>query len=208
MVEEDHARMSMVEDDIDITSLPHPEPKDPAPAIPAQPDAPAAEPPPPQEKRKRGRPRKPMPATRPAPKPAHPPIKLPPAPAAATGHEYGQELILDICDADPSNFTRPSIRLFMQMLCDDVIDMEREDLHFWDYEGDPEFKAKQPPHLKGVSAVQFIRTSNITIHTLDQLRKVFVNIFSCKDFAAQAAAVFTANYFKGTIAKSTVTERL
>jgi S-adenosylmethionine/arginine decarboxylase-like enzyme len=159
----------------------------------------------PPAKRKRGRPRKEHPLPQLGPMPRRPEPE--PAGPAASGKPYGKELILDVHGADPVTFTRPKLTLYMKELCE-LIDMEREDLHFWDYEDYPDLKAGEPLHLQGTSAVQFIRTSNITIHTLDQLRKVFVNIFSCKDFEAQAAAVFTANYFKGTIAKSTVTERL
>lgn len=50
-------------------------------------------------------------------------------------------------------------------------------------------------HLRGVSAVQFIETSTIVIHSLDILEKVFVNIFSCKPFDHELAAEFTARYF-------------
>jgi S-adenosylmethionine/arginine decarboxylase-like enzyme len=140
-------------------------------------------------KRPRGRPRK------------QPPTYTAPAPPA-TPQEYGQELILDIHEADPGQFTRNCIADYMRRLCDTVIHMEREDLHFWDYEDDPHLKASQPAHLKGVSAVQFIKTSNITIHTLDDLKKVFVNIFSCKMFNVNDAEQFTASYFGGKVARS------
>jgi S-adenosylmethionine/arginine decarboxylase-like enzyme len=163
---------------------------------PDTPPAPIMQQPLPPEKRKRGRPRKqpiPIPWTAPA---GPPPAPMHPAPAP---QEYGQELILDIHEADPANFTRARITEYMHCLCDNIIYMEREDLHFWDYEDDPELKAAQPPHLKGVSAVQFIKTSNITIHTLDDLRKVFINIFSCKQFSTIDAKEFTCRFFAGTI---------
>jgi len=63
------------------------------------------------------------------------------------------------------------------------------------------------PHLKGTSAVQFIETSNIVIHTLDILESVYLNIFSCKDFNADAAAKFSAEWFRGEIVDSNVIER-
>ena len=64
------------------------------------------------------------------------------------------------------------------------------------------------PHLKGTTAVQFILTSNIVIHTLDLLGAVYVNIFSCKDFDPKIAADFTANWFKGKIVNSHFIDRI
>ena len=61
---------------------------------------------------------------------------------------------------------REDIRRFMRLLVD-RIGMEKEDLFFWDYMGDEEAYKSAPAHLKGTSAVQFIKTSNITIHILD-----------------------------------------
>ena len=120
---------------------------------------------------------------------------------------YGKELILDLHDCDVTLFNRESIIYYLVILCD-KIRMDMEDRHFWDYEDDPEGKEKAPPHLKGTSCVQFIKTSNITIHVLDDLRKVFINIFSCKDFETKTVGRFTANFFKGKVVNYTVVNRL
>lgn len=120
---------------------------------------------------------------------------------------YGKELILDIHDCDISKFNRLDIEAYLVELCDDVIDMERANIHWWDYE-DPEEHAAALPHLKGTSCVQFIMTSTIVIHTLEDLKKVFINIFSCKDFDAERAANFTSNYFGGIIENTTCIERV
>lgn len=110
---------------------------------------------------------------------------------------YGQELILDLHSCDASRFTRPSIEEFCSELCE-LIDMERCDLHFWDDVGVPETEQQTNPRTKGTSAVQFILTSTIVIHTLDLMNVVYINIFSCKDFDANTAAEFTANWFAST----------
>src|SRR6266850_7320222 len=109
---------------------------------------------------------------------------------------YGKELILDIHDCDPSTFTRKSIGKFFRELCD-LIEMERCKLCWWDDVGVPEEDKQTLPHLKGTSAIQFIKTSNITIHTLDLLGAVYLNIFSCKDFDAKAAKNFSSKWFGG-----------
>jgi S-adenosylmethionine/arginine decarboxylase-like enzyme len=68
----------------------------------------------------------------------------------------------------------------MMAFCDSI-GMERHDLHFWDYEDEPEERERAPDHLAGISAVQFIATSNITIHTLDRSNAVFIDAFTCND---------------------------
>ena len=108
---------------------------------------------------------------------------------------YGQELILDLHDCDTSAFTRAAIETFCAELCG-LIDMERCDFHFWDDAGVPEEEQQTDPKTKGISAVQFILTSTIVIHTLDLMKSVYINIFSCKEFDTDKAATFTANWFR------------
>ena len=107
---------------------------------------------------------------------------------------YGLELILDLHDCDASTFTRADIERFCAELCE-VIDMERCDLYFWDDLGVPNEDQQTDPKTKGTSAVQFILTSTIVIHTLDLMKAAYVNIFSCKEFDTDGAAKFTANWF-------------
>jgi S-adenosylmethionine/arginine decarboxylase-like enzyme len=49
--------------------------------------------------------------------------------------------------------------------------------------------------LKGNSALQFIQTSSITIHTDEHLNRVFIDIFSCKEFDKNKAKIFSKNFF-------------
>ena len=110
---------------------------------------------------------------------------------------YGAELILDLHDCDVGQFTRQGIESFFAELCD-TIDMERCDLHFWDDVGVPLEEQQTSPKTMGTSAVQFILTSTIVIHTLDVLKAAYVNIFSCKAFDAERAGEFTAGWFRST----------
>ncbi len=109
---------------------------------------------------------------------------------------YGKELILDLHECNPRKFTRKSILKYFTILCKKM-DMEQCDTHFWDYEGYSDEYKKAPIHLKGTSAIQFISTSNITIHTLDILQKVFLNIFSCKNFDVDMVVSFSEKHFEG-----------
>jgi S-adenosylmethionine decarboxylase len=120
---------------------------------------------------------------------------------------YGKELILDIAECDVSRFNRLDIRKFMRILCDDVINMQRELLVFWDDEDIAENERQTNPKTKGTTAVQFILTSNVTIHTLDLLETVYLNIFSCRDFDDDAATRFCVEYFKGKLIKGTSINR-
>lgn len=119
---------------------------------------------------------------------------------------YGHELILDLHECDSDKFNRESISTFFVELCD-LIDMEMCEVHFWDDMGVPLEEQQTEPHTKGTSAVCFILTSTIVIHTLDILKTVYVNIFSCKSYDPEAAADFTKKWFNGKIKKSTFVER-
>lgn len=117
------------------------------------------------------------------------------------------ETILDLHNCDPKNFTRENISNFMVELCEHI-DMVREDLHFWDYEGVPKSELPTEEHLLGTSAVQFITTSNITIHTLDLLERVYLNIFSCKDYEPEVVKYFALKYFGGEIINEVTLRRI
>jgi S-adenosylmethionine decarboxylase len=107
---------------------------------------------------------------------------------------YGQEVLIDLHSCDATKFTRSQIEQYCAELCE-LIEMERCDLHFWDDVDVPEEEHQTHPKTKGTSAVQFILTSTIVIHTLDLMKAVYVNIFSCKEFDTDEAAKFTAKWF-------------
>ena len=107
---------------------------------------------------------------------------------------YGKELILDLHDCNRSFFTRGKINTYFKALCK-LIDMKPEQVSWWDDEGVPEKEKQIEAHTKGTTAVQFILTSNITIHTLDIPGSVYINIFSCKNFNTLKATNFSAEYF-------------
>jgi S-adenosylmethionine/arginine decarboxylase-like enzyme len=119
---------------------------------------------------------------------------------------YGVELLLDLHECDPSTFNRRSLDHFFTELCE-IIDMERCVVHFWDDVGVPEDQQQTEPHTKGTSAVCFILTSSIVVHTLDLLGAVYINIFSCKSFDPAAATSFSEQWFKGHSIQSTFLRR-
>lgn len=120
---------------------------------------------------------------------------------------YGKELIIDLHECDPSTFTRESIEDYFIQLCE-LIKMNRENIYWWDEEDVPEEERFTEPHLIGISAIQFITTSNITIHTLIVMKQVYLNIFSCKKFPDDVALNFSKNWFKGKVVNSKIIERI
>ena len=129
------------------------------------------------------------------------------SPGERVAHEvYGEELILDLHGCQTERFTRAEIARFCSELCE-LIDMERCDLHFWDDVAVPVGERQTHPKTKGTSAVQFILTSTIVIHTLELMGSAYVNIFSCKEFDSDEAARFTAKWFGSTDWTTTVVTR-
>ena len=125
---------------------------------------------------------------------------------------YGKELIIDLHDCYETRFNRKDIKRFFNELCA-LIDMEQCKLTWWDYFWYPVWFRKfmgwmDNPKTYGTSAVQFIMTSNITIHVIDQLKRVYLNIFSCKDFDEKVVLDYAQYYFGGKIVNQKVFERI
>lgn len=120
---------------------------------------------------------------------------------------YGYELILDLHGCAPDTFDRFSIEDFFEKLCKQI-NMTRCELHFWDDVDVPPEEQQTSPHTKGTSAVQFILTSTIVIHTLDLMSAVYINIFSCKKFDEDKAEAFSIEWFKAKNVNSHFIERL
>ena len=120
---------------------------------------------------------------------------------------YGKEMILDLHECNVDRFNRKDITAFFAELCD-RIEMEAADLHFWDDVDTLPGEKQTEPHLVGTSAIQFILTSNITIHTLDLLGRVYLNIFSCKDFDTTTVHSFCVEFFGGRVVGRHVVDRI
>ena len=120
---------------------------------------------------------------------------------------YGKEVILDLHNCSTDKFTKDGIKEYFDELCK-RIDMEQVQLHWWDYNDMPESERYTEDHLVGISAVQFIKTSDIVIHTLDIIKRVYLNIFSCKDFDPETAIEFSKDYFSGEVISKHIIDRI
>lgn len=116
---------------------------------------------------------------------------------------YGYELIIDLKECDPKTFTRDSLINFFLILCR-ATEMEMCDIHFWDDMQElPEDKQTNPKTV-GTTAVCFILTSNITVHTLTLRKEVFINFFSCKHFDSMKAQDIITKWFRGKLNNESV----
>ncbi len=113
---------------------------------------------------------------------------------------YGLELLLDLKGCDLSDLSRERLTDYFVRLCE-LIQMTRhgEPLFWEDHSG--------LPHLQGISAVQFIETSNVVCHALPLLQAVYLNIFSCREFEIEDAKRFSAEFWGAASVVSTVVTR-
>ena len=113
---------------------------------------------------------------------------------------YGLELLIDLKGCDLSDLSGEKLTKFFIELCD-LIKMKRH--------GDPILweDHSEIPHLKGVSGMQFIETSNIVCHPLPMLDATYINIFSCKEFDTDEALRFCVKFWGATSEVHTVVPR-
>jgi len=119
---------------------------------------------------------------------------------------YGKEFILDMVGCLDDVFDRDTIGRFLVCLCDDL-GVTREELHWWDYSDQDDERSAAPPHMAGVSAVQFISKSTVVIHTIDDGRLLMLNVFSCGDFDVEQVERIALNFFGGKVVCRGVVER-
>ncbi len=128
---------------------------------------------------------------------------------------YGPHLLMDANGCDAKTFTRDSIRGFMHKLVE-VVEMDAEDFHFWDDYDTPEDDKQTEVHAKGTTiggifkkkvGIQFIITSSIVIHTIEELGRVYIDIFSCKLFNEYAASRLVKDWFKALKVRNHLIQR-
>lgn len=113
---------------------------------------------------------------------------------------YGLELIIDLKKCDFNKATREDLLKFFIDLCEQINMKRHGDPLFWE-------DWSRTPHLHGISAIQFIETSNVVCHWLPLLKAVYLNIFSCKEFDINTALEFSKKYWKAKLEVHTVITR-
>lgn len=100
---------------------------------------------------------------------------------------WGKSAAIDLYGCEHTRLIDPALlKDFVAQLVD-VADMEAHGPCYVDRFGDGE--------LEGYSAMQFIKTSAITVHLDEVGNRAFIDIFSCKQFDAQKAADFSKRFF-------------
>ena len=99
------------------------------------------------------------------------------------------ELILDLHGCDLTDISRRKLENFFDEICR-LTEMKRRGRPLWWTE------KRRIPHLHGLSAIQFVTTSNIVCHLLPLLGAAYINVFSCKAFEPRGVARFAKRYWK------------
>ncbi len=103
---------------------------------------------------------------------------------------WGIASSIDIYGCTPETIRdADAIRRFVAELCD-LIDMKRfgetQVVHFGEDE-----------RVAGYSMVQLIETSLISAHFANQTNTVYLDVFSCKPYDAEAVEAFSKHFFGG-----------
>ena len=109
---------------------------------------------------------------------------------------YGQECILDVHGVPDDFFRDKKVRHFAEKLCEEI-GMTRGPIYLWG--NDKSLGTMHDPKADGISVCQFLHSSSITIHSIDEFNKVFINVFSCKNFDIEKVRKFTEENVGGTI---------
>lgn len=99
---------------------------------------------------------------------------------------YGKHVILTAAECNKALLSKDNIAEF----CRDMV--ERIDMVAF---GEPFVERFGAGDEVGISAVQLIQTSAITIHTNDTARDMYLDVFSCKDFEAETVLACVADWF-------------
>jgi len=111
---------------------------------------------------------------------------------------WGKSLHIDLFGCEQKTFRKNSLKKFCRLLCDEI-GMKPH--------GVARVKRFGQGKLRGNSALQFIKTSSIAIHTDDFQKRAFIDIFSCKDFNELSAKAFSKKYFLAKKSKASILMR-
>jgi S-adenosylmethionine/arginine decarboxylase-like enzyme len=103
---------------------------------------------------------------------------------------WGTLAAIDLHGCEPAALAdADTIRAFVPALINAIAMRAHGPLHLERF-GDGE--------LEGWSAMQFIETSSVTVHADEVSGRCFIDVFSCKPFAAEHATAVAVAHFGGT----------
>ena len=119
---------------------------------------------------------------------------------------YGSELLLDFIECDVDTFNYYSVGGFFREVCDDILGVERIGFHFIQSESGDSTEGNVKTN--GISAVQFLIQSNVTLHTLNLTGELFINVFTCgDDLHADEVRECACKWFRGKEEKHVLLDR-
>jgi S-adenosylmethionine/arginine decarboxylase-like enzyme len=112
---------------------------------------------------------------------------------------WGQLVTIDLFDC-PKELMKDQdhLRAFSKLLCAQIGMVPH---------GDTLVDRFGEEDIEGISSMQFIQTSSITVHLDEVGCMAFVDIFSCKPFDAKLATDFSKTYFHAERARAYVMQR-
>lgn len=103
------------------------------------------------------------------------------------GRKWGMCVLINVFGCNPDHIRNPElIKEYVLKICD-LIDMKRY--------GEPVIKRFGNGDKEGYSFVQLIETSTVIGHFAEDTNTAYIDIFSCKEYGPNLAAVFTASFF-------------
>ncbi len=113
--------------------------------------------------------------------------------------EWGRIALIDLYDCNEEKIrNKREIKRFVNQLCTEI-NMNKV--------GKTGIKRFGEGKLKGYSAMQFISTSSITIHCDEIDKRVFIDIFSCKNFDKNRMEKFSNQFFNAKKSKTRIIKR-
>jgi len=110
---------------------------------------------------------------------------------------YGQHMLVDTRRCNKRITSIPDVTRFIKELVG-LIDMVG-----WQEPMVTRFpEDKSIGSLQGVSAIQMIYTSSITLHGHDNTRDMYLDIFSCKEYDTDKVESFVKEFFSPVVYKS------
>ena len=106
---------------------------------------------------------------------------------------WGKSVAIDLYGCAHERLTNPDLPKEFIAEVIKIVDMEAHGPCYIDRFGEGE--------IEGYSAMQFIKTSSITVHLDEVGNRAFIDIFSCKHFEAAPAEKYAKNFFGAKTSK-------
>lgn len=118
---------------------------------------------------------------------------------------YGQELVLSFHEVPKEFFDVKIIEKVAKGLVDDI-GMTRGPIYTWP-KSDTEQDKGVPRKSGGISCIQFLEESSCTLHCLNEIGCVYLNLFSCKSFNSTRAKNYALKHIGGKLVQERVLVR-